>query len=194
MIWNPFLRELREIMMSSKQSGERITADSLMQDIVEHYPQSLAVLLRHRLSCAGCVISPFHTVADTAREYTLPVDLLVSDLNRAIGLLQHPRLIREWKTVQAMIGIYCRAHHSPVDGLCPECQALAEYAYQRLQKCPFQENKTTCARCTVHCYKPAMRSQIKVVMRFAGPRIMVRHPVLALLHIMDGRKIDNINL
>jgi hybrid cluster-associated redox disulfide protein len=70
--------------MSLKQSGGRITADCLMRDVVERHPQAIAVLMRHGLQCAGCTISPFHTIADTAREYALAVDLLLSDLNRAI--------------------------------------------------------------------------------------------------------------
>jgi hybrid cluster-associated redox disulfide protein len=70
--------------MSLKQPGGRITADCLMQDVVEHHPQAIAVLMRHGLQCAGCYISPFHTIADTAREYALALDLLLSDLNRAI--------------------------------------------------------------------------------------------------------------
>ena len=46
--------------------------------------------------------------------------------------------------------------------------------------------KTTCARCPTHCYKSAMRAQIKVVMRYAGRRMLLRHPVLALLHMLDA--------
>jgi hypothetical protein len=100
----------------------------------------------------------------------------------------HRRMAREWKTVEAMIGIYCRGRHGTEAGLCSDCQVLAEYAQQRLQRCPFQEQKTTCARCAVHCYQPVMRERIKAVMRFAGPRMIYRHPVLALLHLVDGRQ------
>ena len=59
----------------------------------------------------------------------------------------------------------------------------------RLEKCPFQEHKTTCAKCPVHCYKPARREQIRAVMRYAGPRMMFRHPRLAFYHlVIDGRR------
>ncbi len=71
----------------------------------------------------------------------------------------HPRITRERKTVEAMIGIYCQDRHGTGNGLCPECEVLRDYARQRLQKCPFQEGKTTCAKCPVHCYKPDMREQ-----------------------------------
>jgi hypothetical protein len=40
----------------------------------------------------------------------------------------------------------------------------------------------------VHCYKPAMREQIRVVMRYSGPRMAQRHPLLAAAHLLDRRK------
>ena len=58
-----------------------------------------------------------------------------------------------------MIGIYCRGHHGTQGELCPDCADLLSYAGLRLEKCPFQENKTTCAKCPVHCYKPAAASK-----------------------------------
>lgn len=56
----------------------------------------------------------------------------------------------------------------------------------RLERCPFQEGKTTCARCPIHCYKPEERNLIRSVMRFAGPRMLYRHPWLAFRHMLDG--------
>jgi hypothetical protein len=96
------------------------------------------------------------------------------------------RMAREYRTVEAMIDLYCHSLHAPLDGLCAECEALRAYARQRLQKCPFQEGKTTCAKCPIHCYKPEKREQIRTVMRYAGPRMLYRHPVLALRHMADG--------
>lgn len=97
----------------------------------------------------------------------------------------HPRMAREQKTVEAMIDLYCRDHHGSAGTLCDECTALRHYALSRLYKCPFQERKTTCAQCPVHCYKPAMREKIRVVMRYAGPRMLFRHPILAFFHLID---------
>ena len=98
------------------------------------------------------------------------------------------RMPRERRTVEAMIGLYCSQQHRPEDGLCPECAALRAYARYRLTKCPFQEGKTTCAKCPVHCYKPDMREKIRSVMRYSGPRMLYRHPTLALLHLVHGRR------
>ena len=71
-------------MDDSLQPAVRITADVLVQEVVEHHPQAIAVFLSHGLKCPGCYISPFHTIADVAREYALAIEPLLSDLNRAI--------------------------------------------------------------------------------------------------------------
>jgi predicted amidophosphoribosyltransferase len=102
--------------------------------------------------------------------------------------IEHPRMVRELRTIEAMIALYCADKHKSHNGLCDECRALFDYAQARLERCPFQENKTTCARCPVHCYKPAMRQQIRVVMRYAGPRMLYHHPVLAVRHLFDDRR------
>ena len=106
----------------------------------------------------------------------------------------HPRMTREARTLEAMIGIYCRDHHgtrseASGEALCADCTELLSYAGLRLEKCPYQENKTTCAKCPVHCYKPSRRAQIRAVMRYAGPRMLLRHPILAFYHlVIDGRR------
>jgi hypothetical protein len=100
----------------------------------------------------------------------------------------HPRMKRERRTVEAMINIYCRDHHHTRDELCEECRELLAYARLRLKNCPFQENKTTCGKCPVHCYKPVMREKIREVMRYAGPRMIQHHPLLAIGHMIDGLK------
>jgi len=97
-------------------------------------------------------------------------------------------LEKERETVEIMIRMYCRAHHAGVEGLCGDCRELAEYASARLDKCMFGDDKPTCANCPVHCYKPSMREQVKKVMRYSGPRMMLRHPVLAVRHVIRGRK------
>ena len=101
---------------------------------------------------------------------------------------QTSRISREHKTMEAMISIYCSGHHygKAEKGLCLDCKALAAYARQRLDRCPFQENKTTCANCPVHCYGPDMRERVRGVMRYAGPHMTYRHPLLSLFHFVDG--------
>ncbi len=105
------------------------------------------------------------------------------------------RLERERQTIRLMIELYCQNKHSSERAglrLCPACLLLADYAMQRIDRCPFKADKPTCAKCTVHCYKPAMREQVRQVMRFAGPRMLIYHPVLAIAHLLDdARKKSN---
>jgi uncharacterized paraquat-inducible protein A len=96
------------------------------------------------------------------------------------------RLSREWKTMEAMMKLYCRDRHEATTGLCSECQGLLNYANVRLDRCRFGEEKPTCAKCSVHCYQRDRREQIKVMMRYAGPRILWEHPVMSLRHWLDG--------
>jgi hypothetical protein len=101
---------------------------------------------------------------------------------------QHPRITREEKTVAAMIALYCHSHHNQRHGLCSECNELLIYTRERLEKCLFQEGKTVCSKCKVHCYKPAMREKIRNVMRFSGPRMIYAHPLMTFSHLLDKRR------
>ena len=96
---------------------------------------------------------------------------------------------RELRTIQVMLGMYCRGHHGGSGALlCSDCAALLDYATRRLERCVFGDAKPTCANCAVHCYSADKREQIREVMQWAGPRMLVRHPLLAIFHLLDGRR------
>ena len=96
-------------------------------------------------------------------------------------------MARERSTVEHMIKLYCKGKHQPQSELCQDCRALLKYVGGRLGSCPFQDEKPTCLNCQVHCFEPEMREKIKNVMRYSGPRMLLRHPLLTLRHILDGR-------
>jgi len=106
----------------------------------------------------------------------------------ADAIVQHPRIKREKKTIDAIVQFYCKKKHETKGELCPECTEFLAYAMMRLDKCPFQERKSTCGKCTVHCYRPDMREKAKNIMRYSGPRMLLHHPGLALHHVWDGRR------
>jgi hypothetical protein len=85
-----------------------------------------------------------------------------------------------------MVELYCRHHHA--EEVCGDCEELLRYADRRLDRCPYGADKPTCANCPIHCYRPEPREQMRQVMRFAGPRMLWRHPLLAILHLIDGRR------
>jgi hypothetical protein len=97
------------------------------------------------------------------------------------------RIIREKNTVEAMIKIYCHDQHKTSDGqFCADCRELLDYANRRLERCPFHGDKTTCANCKIHCYRPDMKVRIRDIMRYSGPRMICHHPILAMFHFIDG--------
>lgn len=94
----------------------------------------------------------------------------------------------EKRVVEQMIRLYCRKKHREVV-LCQKCELLKTYTYafQRLTKCPFGNDKTACKRCKVHCYNKEMRERISYVMRFSGPRMLLYYPKDFLIHIIKNR-------
>jgi len=95
---------------------------------------------------------------------------------------------QEKKIVALMIRLYCKKKHGTKKELCAECQSLCDYAMLRSDKCPFMETKTFCSNCKVHCYKADMREKIREVMRFAGPRMIFHHPVMAIRHVIESKR------
>lgn len=93
----------------------------------------------------------------------------------------------ELDMVRAMVGLYCKGRHGRREGLCPDCAALCHYAAGRIERCPHMETKTFCSACKTHCYRPEMREGIRAVMGYAGPRMLLRHPVIAVKHLLTGR-------
>ncbi len=99
------------------------------------------------------------------------------------------RVIREKKTVEEMIKLYCHHKHGTSGNeLCEECNNLLSYTFKRIEKCKFHPDKPTCRNCTVHCYNAKNKEAIKNVMRFSGPKMMFRFPALTVIHFIDGWK------
>lgn len=109
---------------------------------------------------------------------------VTADRVRTVGR----RRARELATIRAMLRMYCADHHDVAPETCAECAPLLAYATRRLERCVFGDAKPTCANCRVHCYSAAMREQVRTVMRYAGPRMLLRHPVLGIAHLIDGRR------
>ena len=94
------------------------------------------------------------------------------------------RIEREKVTVSLMIRLYCRRKEGNKN-LCAQCSELEEYAHKRLSACRYGEQKTSCKKCPTHCYRKDMREKIREVMRFAGPRMILHHPLEAIRHMLQ---------
>lgn len=93
------------------------------------------------------------------------------------------RIEKEKNIVEAMVKLYCRKNHGYKNELCKECSEILKYAHTRLKYCKFGNEKTSCSKCTIHCYKPEMKLKIKEVMKFSGPRLLFYHPYEFIRHI-----------
>lgn len=88
----------------------------------------------------------------------------------------------EFNTINAMVNLYCNALHK-TKGQCEPCATFLIYANEKLDRCPYGQAKPTCNRCPIHCYKPKQRALAKKIMRYAGPRMLIYHPILAIQHL-----------
>ena len=100
---------------------------------------------------------------------------------------------REEKTISQMVALYCAGNHEAAsrtetvvcgEAVCPQCAQLDEYATLRTRRCRKMHVKTSCDACENHCYKPEMRERIRQVMRYSGPRMMTKHPIAAIRHLL----------
>lgn len=82
----------------------------------------------------------------------------------------------EKDTFNLMIEIYDKAHQT-------NHIELKDYAFKRIDVCPYMEIKTFCSQCSTPCYKQDMRDQIKKVMRYSGPLMIFKRPILTIKHL-----------
>lgn len=103
------------------------------------------------------------------------------------------RRAREMRTISQMIALYCSGNHEQRpksaeaycgERVCEECAALDAYAVERTRRCRKMETKTSCDECENHCYARTQREAIRRVMRYAGPRMLMKHPLAAIRHLL----------
>ena len=55
-----------------------------VSDVMQGWPETVPVFVKHRMACPGCVMAPFMTVREAAAEYGLSADRLARDLAAAM--------------------------------------------------------------------------------------------------------------
>jgi hybrid cluster-associated redox disulfide protein len=63
---------------------ETITREMPIGEIVQEYPQTIEVFLKHGLMCFGCAIARFENVEQGAMAHGINPDVLIKDLNAAV--------------------------------------------------------------------------------------------------------------
>lgn len=95
--------------------------------------------------------------------------------------LRDRKVAREFKVFRLMVEMYCRSHHKG-DVPCPACQAVLAEMACRLRDCPSGADKQACEDCKNQCRGPSVQFQTREIMRWAAPRMAVRHPIEAIRH------------
>ncbi|MBN2510555.1 MAG: nitrous oxide-stimulated promoter family protein [Spirochaetales bacterium] len=91
--------------------------------------------------------------------------------------------------------IYCRGVHNNVTGngsLCDACDDLFRYSIERTRSCKWKEKGRLCSACEVHCFSKEKRAAILQIMRYAGPRLVFTHPLLAFRYLILKQKQKSI--
>lgn len=63
----------------------KITKEMPITEVVQKYPQSIDVFLKHGMGCLGCAAARFENVAQGAMAHGIDVDKLITDLNKVVG-------------------------------------------------------------------------------------------------------------
>jgi len=63
---------------------QAINKEMSIAEVVQKYPQTVEVFLRHGLMCFGCAIARFENIAQGAAAHGIDVPTLVTDLNAAV--------------------------------------------------------------------------------------------------------------
>ncbi len=77
--------EIRLAKGDRAMDATRMTADLTVEDVLQVWPETLRVFLHRRMACVGCEVARFHTVAEAARIYDVPAEMLLRELREGAG-------------------------------------------------------------------------------------------------------------
>ena len=69
---------------TTKKKEEKITKDMSIEAVVNKYPQTVQVFLKHGLHCIGCAVAAFENIEQGAKAHGIDVKKLIEDLNKAV--------------------------------------------------------------------------------------------------------------
>ncbi len=93
------------------------------------------------------------------------------------------RIEKEKRIMEFMVRLYCSKKEKNNE-LCDSCKKLIEYSKKRLDNCPYGNKKPSCKRCQKHCYRKEYRENIREVMRYSCPRIILYKPLEFIRHLV----------
>ena len=104
---------------------------------------------------------------------------------------------KDIRLIGTFVETYCAGKHGRIDRarfvmpdglgyrlLCADCAGFMEYAITKRLNCPLEADKPSCKRCRIHCYSGPQRDKIRVVMAYAGRKLIVRGRIDYLWHYL----------
>ncbi len=64
---------------------DRVTAEMTVEEILNKWPDTVPVFMRHRMACVGCDLAGFETLAEAMDIYGLDLDAFLDELQHAIN-------------------------------------------------------------------------------------------------------------
>ncbi len=61
-----------------------LTGDMTVAQILDQWPEAVAVFQEFKTACVGCSMAPFDTMVDVAREYGLELPQIMAALERIV--------------------------------------------------------------------------------------------------------------
>jgi hybrid cluster-associated redox disulfide protein len=65
-----------------KKKSSKITKDMSIGEVVEKYPDTAEVFMKHGMHCLGCAVAHFENIEQGAEAHGIDVKKLVEDLNK----------------------------------------------------------------------------------------------------------------
>ncbi len=66
-----------------EKKSPKITKNMPIGEVVEKYPQTIEVFMKHGMHCIGCAAAHFENIDQGAKAHSIDVKKLVEDLNKA---------------------------------------------------------------------------------------------------------------
>jgi hybrid cluster-associated redox disulfide protein len=64
---------------------QKITGDMSIMEVVEQWPQTAQVLMRHGMGCLGCAAARFESIGQGAAAHGIDIGPLITALNECIA-------------------------------------------------------------------------------------------------------------
>jgi hybrid cluster-associated redox disulfide protein len=63
----------------------RVTAETILDDLMRSHTATIPVFIRRRMMCVGCPVVRLHDVREACREHGIELDELLAELNGVVG-------------------------------------------------------------------------------------------------------------